>query len=310
MSKYVFGVDLGGTTVKIGLFDTEGNKLDTWEIVTRTENGGENILPDIAASVKAKIEEKGLCKDEIVGVGIGVPGPVDAQGIVHKCVNLGWGVFNISEKLSELTGLRAEAGNDANVAALGECWMGSGKGSQDMVLLTLGTGVGGGIISGGKLLTGANGAGGEVGHFHLVYGETEPCGCGHYGCFEEYASATGVVRIGRRVLAACETPSPLRDITLTSKDIFAYAAQGDEVAMEITKQYGYYLGLGCSVVASILNPEVIVLGGGVSKAGQTLIDLLMPSFMESAFHACSHCRFEIASLGNDAGIYGAAKLLL
>ena len=146
MSKFVFGVDLGGTTVKMGLFDAEGTVLDKWEIVTVTENGGSQILPDIANSILAKMGEKSIDKADVIGVGIGVPGPVDSQGVIHKAANLGWGVFNVSETLSELVGLPVKSGNDANVAALGEMWKGGGQGYSNMVAVTLGTGVGGGLL--------------------------------------------------------------------------------------------------------------------------------------------------------------------
>ncbi|WP_330508883.1 ROK family glucokinase [Lachnoclostridium sp. Marseille-P6806] len=307
----VFGVDVGGTTVKIGMFDKDGNKQSVWEIPTRTGDQGIHILPDIAEAISGKLEKEGLDKEDVIGIGIGVPGPVDSTGTVHRAVNLGWGTFNIRETMEGLTGIKTAAGNDANVAALGECWKGGGKGYRDMVMVTLGTGVGGGIIIGGKLVAGADGAGGEIGHLHLEDDEKEACNCGHYGCFEEYASATGVVRIGRRILEKSKKKSVLHGLSeLSSKDIFDAAVKGDEVAAEITKRYGYYLGKGLAVVASVLNPEIFVLGGGVSKAGDNLIFLLKPSFKEYCFPGAADVRFALATLGNDAGMYGAAKLVL
>ena len=193
MGKYIFGVDLGGTTVKMGIFDHEGTVLEKWEIVTVKENNGAQILPDIAASILAKMEERSLTKEDIIGVGIGVPGPVDNNGVIYKAANLGWGVFNVSETLSGLTGLKVKTGNDANVAALGEMWQGAAKGSKDVIVVTLGTGVGGGIIVDGKIVAGATGAGGEIGHITVNEAEIEPCNCGQYGCLEQYASAeTGI----------------------------------------------------------------------------------------------------------------------
>ena len=174
MAQYVFAVDLGGTTVKLGLFDKEGNVLEKWEIVTRKENNGENILPDIAKSIKDKAAEKNIAKEDILGVGIGVPGPVDSKGTIYKAANLGWDVFNVSETLGELTGLPVKTGNDANVAALGEMWKGGGKGYDSIVAVTLGTGVGGGVIIEGKLVAGSTGAGGEIGHIHVEDNETYP----------------------------------------------------------------------------------------------------------------------------------------
>ena len=195
-------MDLGGTTVKIGLFDTEGTVLDKWEIPTRKEDSGSKILPDIAQAVLGKIAERQIAKEDVTGVGIGVPGPVDDNGVVHMAVNLGWGIINVNEVLGGLLQLPVRAGNDANVAALGEMWCGGGKGCSDMVLATLGTGVGGGIIVNGKMVTGATGAGGEIGHIHIKDDEPDACGCGGHGCLEQYASATGIARLANRKLAA------------------------------------------------------------------------------------------------------------
>ena len=207
MKKYCFGVDVGGTTIKMGLFDTLGTVLDKWEIKTRTENNGENVLPDIAKAVNDKIAEKAIDRAEVAGVGVGVPGPVDGKGIVHRCVNLGWDVFNVNEKLGALLNLPVMAGNDANVAALGEMWKGGGQGYSSIVVVTLGTGVGGGIILDGKMLTGATGAGGEIGHIHVQDDEPDACGCGNHGCLEQYASATGIVRLAKRALAGNTKPN-------------------------------------------------------------------------------------------------------
>ena len=310
MKKYAFGVDIGGTTVKMGLFNMSGEVQQVWEIPTRTQDKGSMILSDIAKSIREKIAETGLSDDEIAGVGIGAPGAVDGEGVVHQAVNLGWTRFNLKEELHDLVKLPVKAGNDANVAALGEAWKGGGKGYNNMLLVTLGTGVGGGIINDGKILSGATGSGGEIGHIHLQDEEPDECGCGNHGCFEQYASATGVVRIAGRVLAATEKNSVLRGKEYTSKDIFDAAKAGDSVAIEITQQYGNYLGKGLAVVASVINPEIIVLGGGVSKCGEMLFDLLKPSFDKYVFSGCRGVKFALAKLGNDAGIYGAAKMVI
>ena len=227
MSKYVFGVDVGGTTVKMGLFTVEGEVLDKWEIKTRTEDGGKNVLPDIADSIKSKLADKNLADEDIEGVGIGVPGPVKEDGTVLKCVNLGWGILNVQDELRALTGFEVKAGNDANVAALGEMWQGGGKGYSNVVMVTLGTGVGGGIILNGKMLFGVNGAGGEIGHICVDENETEICGCGNTGCLEQYTSATGVVRLATRAMASSDKKSALRDLeTVTAKDVFDLAKSG------------------------------------------------------------------------------------
>ena len=308
--KYVFGVDIGGTTVKLGFFDTEGNILEKWEIPTRKELGGKYILPDIAESITDKLMEKGITKEEVVGVGVGVPGPVDADGVVFKAVNLGWDIFSVSNTLGDLINLPVKAGNDANVAALGEMWKGGGKGHDDLVAVTLGTGVGGGIIVQGKLLAGATGAGGEIGHIHVEDNEEDRCGCGKKGCLEQYGSATGIVRIANRVLAATDEASVLREGELTAKSVCDAAKAKDAVAIKVMEQFGAYLGRGLAAIACVVNPEVFVIGGGVSKAGEMLFDYIRPHYEKYVFHGSKNTKFALATLGNDAGIVGAARLVL
>ena len=309
--KYGFGVDLGGTTVKIAYFDEHGTMLNKWEIPTVTAGGGQQILPDIAASIKGYMDEHDVDPASIVGIGIGVPGPVDGNGVVNKCINLGWGVFNISEALSKLTGFPVKAGNDANVAALGEYWKGGGQGCNNMVFATLGTGVGGGIVIDGHLLHGAHGSGGEIGHITLNRYETDKCGCGKRGCAEQYCSATGIVRIAQQFLATSDAESSLRSFDpLTCKDVFDAAKAGDYLANQALDKVYQYMGQFLAMICCTVDPEVVVLGGGVSKAGQTLIDGAKRYFDEYIFHASRGIRFALASLGNDAGAYGAFKLAL
>ena len=310
MKKYAFGVDIGGTTIKMGLFDTAGEMLDKWEIPTRTEENGVNILPDIATQIDAKLMEKSISKEDVEGVGVGVPGPVDDDGTVFKCVNLGWGVFNVQIELNRLTGLKVKVGNDANVAALGEMWQGGGKGYSNLVAVTLGTGVGGGIIIDGRILTGTNGAGGEIGHIHIEDNETEVCGCKNKGCLEQYASATGITRLANRRLAKDDAPSILRGGEISAKTVFDAVKAGDKVAIEIAEQFGEYLGKGLAAVASVVDPQIFVIGGGVSKAGDILFKYIEPSYKRCAFGPCKQAKFALAELGNDAGIYGAAALVL
>ncbi len=309
--QYVFGVDVGGTTVKLGLFDQNGTIIDKWEIPTRTENNGKNILPDIAAGIQAKMAEKSLTKEDVAGVGVGVPGPVDGNGIVHRAVNLGWAEVDLKKELTALLGgMPVKGGNDANVAALGEMWKGGGQGHKNLVAVTLGTGVGGGIIVNGEIMTGATGAGGEIGHIHVEDHETEACGCGNYGCLEEYASATGITRLANRALKASDKDSVLRSGEVSAKTVFDAVKAGDELAIEVARQFGDYLGKGLGVIAGIINPEIFVIGGGVSKAGEVLFDYIRPSFEKTAFHGSRDAIFALATLGNDAGIYGAAKMVL
>ncbi len=310
MSQYVFGVDIGGTTVKLGLFDEKGLLLDKWEIPTRTEEGGSHILPDVADSIKSKIVEKQIDTNLIAGVGVGAPGPIDNAGVVHKAVNLGWETFSIKLTLEEILHVPVRAGNDANVAALGEMWKGGGQGSSNLIVVTLGTGVGGGIIIDGKVLTGATGAGGEIGHIHVEDNETECCGCGNKGCLEQYASATGITRLANRKLKESKKDSILRQGEVSAKTVFDAVKQKDKLAMEVAEEFGKYLGDGLSVIAGVVNPEAIVIGGGVSKAGEILMDYIKPHYEKNVFHGSRDIKFSLATLGNDAGIYGAAKLML
>ena len=309
--KYGFGVDLGGTTVKIAYFDETGNMISKWEIPTVTADCGSRILPDIAASIREFREKNDIAAESLLGVGIGVPGPVDAKGNVNRCVNLGWGTFNINKELSALTGLPVTAGNDANVAALGEFWKGGGQGCDNMVFVTLGTGVGGGIVIEGKLLHGAHGSGAEIGHMVLNRDETAVCGCGKRGCVEQNCSATGIVRMAKLALEASDEDSALRRLSnLTCKDIFDAGKQGDRLALQVLDKYYAYMGEFLADVCCVVNPEVVVLGGGVSKAGDVLLDGLKPYFNKYVFHAASNVKFTLAALGNDAGAYGAFKLAL
>ena len=311
MMKYAFGVDIGGTTVKLGLFDQEGNILDKWEIPTVKENGGERILPDVAESILEKMREKCIAKNKVAGVGVGAPGAVDDDGYMcNGAVNLGWKPLNVRKIMEDILGVPVKANNDANVAAFGEMWQGGGKGYRNLVAVTLGTGVGGGIIVNGQILTGANGAGGEIGHIHIEDHETEECGCKKKGCLEQYASATGIVRLAKRRLAEDDKASMLRDCEVSAKTVFDAVKAGDEVAIEIAHRFGEYLGKGLAAVANVVNPEVFVIGGGVSKAGEILLEYVKPSFAKYVFTPCSNVTFALAQLGNDAGIVGAAGLIL
>lgn len=310
MKKYCFGIDVGGTTVKMGLFTTEGELLDKWEIPTRKEDGGAYILNDVAASVEAKLAEKNIAKEDVAGAGIGVPGPTLDTGYVSICVNLGWKDKNPANELSELLSIPVKAGNDANVAALGEMWKGGGEGYLDVVLLTLGTGVGGGIIIDGHAVVGAHGAGGEIGHITVRDDETEACGCGRKGCLEQYASATGLVRLTKRYFEKNTKNSILNKKEITAKEVFDAAKAGDEAALEITEEFGAYLGQALVNLAATVDPAVFVIGGGVSKAGDILLDIVRKYFYDHAFYGNQKTKILLATLGNDAGIYGAAKQVL
>ena len=312
MKKAVFGADVGGTTVKIGLCNLDGSIIESWEIPTRREENGKYILADIAEAVKSKMTEHSLSRDDIAGIGLGVPGPVDPDGIVHGCVNLGWNTFNVERDMSEITGLKVKAGNDANVATLGEMWRGGGKGYDSIVMVTLGTGVGSGIIIDGKILAGADGASGEIGHLPMNDEETEQCGCGKRGCLEQYGSATGVVTLMRRYLGAHpEADSLLKDKNdFTAKDIFDAARLGDQSALAAVGEAADYLGKGLASAACLIDPQAFVIGGGMSRAGDFLIDMIRERYQKHAFHASRDIPFKLATLGNNAGIVGSVKMIV
>lgn len=312
MARYIYGVDIGGTTVKMGLFDGEGSPLDKWEIVTRKENAGEQILPDIAASIAEKNKERGIAIEEILGIGMGVPGPITADGRVLKCANLGWGIFSVADKVRELTGVeKVRVGNDANVAALGEQWRGGGRGFDSIVMVTLGTGVGGGIVLDGKILTGRNGAAGEIGHLTVNTGESRTCGCGKKGCLEQYSSATGLMRIAAEKLEESDRASSLRQYEkVTGLEIFREYQEGDAVAKETVEEFARYLGLGLSHVAAVVDPDAFVIGGGVSKNGPVVIDVIKEQYEKNVMFALQNKEFRLAELGNDAGMYGAVRMVL
>lgn len=315
MKPYVFGVDIGGTSVKLGLFTCAGELLDKWEIPTRTENGGAEILPDVARSIRSQLESRGIEAGQVEGIGVGVPGPVDENHVVHKCVNLGWGVLSIRGRLNELLPEipNVAAGNDANVAALGELWQGGGKGRglKSAVLVTLGTGVGGGVVLNGRIVPGANGGAGEVGHMTVEPGEREVCSCGKRGCLEQYASANGVVRLARRMLGESALPSALRAMeSFTAREICDLAREGEEMACAIVDRCGDYLGRAMSYVSCTVDPDIYIIGGGMSRAGDVLTDSIVKYYQQYAFHVSARTKVVVARLGNDAGIFGCAKMIL
>ena len=313
MKPYAFGVDVGGTSVKLGLFSAEGALLDKWEIPTRTEGDGEMILSDIVASIRDKMTAAGIAPEQVEGIGMGVPGPVDSANVVYKCNNLGWGVFNVREEMNRLLPEipNVMAGNDANVAALGELWQGGGAGYNSAVMVTLGTGVGGGVVLDGKIIPGFNGGAGELGHITVEPEETVPCNCGKFGCLEQYASANGVVRLAKRMLNACDTPSKLREMDgFTSKELCDLAREGEEMAVQILDRFGEYLGRALSFISCVVDPDIYIVGGGMSRAGDIVLEPVMKYHAKYAFHVSTKTKAVIAKLGNDAGIYGCAKMIL
>jgi glucokinase len=310
--KWLVGIDIGGTTIKIALISINGEILDKWEIPTNKNNHGNEIPSDIAKALHIKSSEHNLTTDHLLGVGVGAPGPVnDADGSVSVGVNIGWSNFPLKKKLQEVLSLPVVIDNDANVAALGEMWKGAGDGSSDMLCITLGTGVGGGVIANGDILHGVNGAAGEIGHLTVVTEDGAPCNCGKKGCLETVASATGIVRLANVWLQSTDTPSKLRSQQpLTSKVIFDSADEGDVIALKLIEKVAFYLGLSLANVANVTNPQKIVVGGGVSKAGDTLLNPVKKQFQQFAFpRVAEGAELTIAKLGNDAGVIGAAWLV-
>lgn len=314
MGKVYAGIDLGGTTAKLGLFRDDALLIRKWEIPTRKEDGGSHVIPDIAESIKKNMEEEGLCFSDLVGAGIGVPGPIRSDGYVEVIVNIGMRDWNPVKELSaSLGGIPVKGGNDANVAALGEMWQGGGKGYRDVVAVTLGTGVGGGVILDGKIVAGSKGMGGEIGHMVMDFEWPEPeaCNCGNYGCLEQIASATGIVRTARRFMRDGDKLSVLRKMeNVTAKDVFDAAKAGDELAMEVADYCMMCLARAMSYISQVVDPEVFVIGGGVSKAGQYLLDLIRKHYDPLITLTKDKARLALATLGNDAGIYGAAKMVI
>jgi len=298
--KYGFGIDVGGTSVKLALFDLEGNIVEKWSIPTRTEDGGKHVLPDIAASVLECLEKKEISRQDVIGIGVGIPGPVSEDGIVNRCVNLGWGVVDLHGELGRLTGFPICSGNDANVATLGECWKGSGDGSRFMVMVTLGTGIGGGIILNGKLLQSCNNAAGELGHMTIQM-DGETCCCGKKGCFEAYGSASALIRQAREATG--------EDIT-EAKTVFDRAAAGDGRYIAVLDRYHTYLAEGFANIINILGPDYLCIGGGVSAAGDALLKPVRQKTYARVFakNAEKNTQIVLARLHNDAGILGAAML--
>lgn len=311
MKKYVIGADIGGTTVKLGIMTVAGEVVKKWEIPTRTANGGKAICPDMAASVKEELAGLNIEISEVEGIGLGVPGSVRPDQTVDICVNLGWKNKDAKGEMEALLGIPAAVGNDANMAALGEMWQGGGKGYDNQVFVTLGTGVGGGIINDGKLVTGGHGYGGEIGHMIINPKETVACNCGKCGCLEQYCSATGIVRMTKDALAQPHAKTMLDDVEeISARSIFDAAKAGDELALNQVEDFCQRLAMGLSFISGVTDPSIIVIGGGVSKAGNIIVDNVAKYFTNYVFGLQKETKFALATLGNDAGMYGCAKLIL
>lgn len=310
MKEYYFGVDVGGTTVKMGLYSEKAGWIKKWEIPTRTENGGVHVLDDIAAAVYAAQQEFDLDNARTAGIGIGVPGPVLKKSIVNGCVNVGWDVVNVAEELGRRTGLPVYVENDANIAALGEQWKGAGKEYQNVALLTLGTGVGGGIILDGKIVSGFQGGGGEVGHLPVVHDADHDCNCGKSDCVELAGSATGVLSYAKKLLSETEQPSAMREIQeLTAKDVCDCCAAGDALAQQCIDHAAEALGTALACIGCIVNPEAFLFGGGMAAAGDILLEPISRVYNAKVFPPLRGTPILQATLGNEAGITGAVRLV-
>ena len=307
MEKLVFGIDIGGTYIKYGLFDETGILLKEWKDETVR---GDRLFGVIAASADRCINEEGLDRRRIAGIGLSVPGPVDRNGNLYHAPNINWRDINIPARFKALTDIRVYAVNDGSAAALGEAWKGSAKGVNDFVLVTLGTGIGGGIMANGSIITGAKGSAGEIGHIHLMDEDTPAESNGLKGSFEYYASATGLIRLAKERLKSDPQKSMLREGPLEASAVFTAAAQGDYVARDIVSTYGNYLGKGLACLATILGPDVIIFGGGMSEAGDMLVECAKPAFHEYAYPLVRETEIRLAKLGNRAGMIGAAKAML
>lgn len=310
--KVCFGIDIGGTTVKLGMVSEQGEILSRWEIPTRKDSDPTALLGDIKASLEACMAERHIETSEVLGIGMAAPGPVTKDGVLHGCVNIGWGDVELEKCAEEVIGISpVRIGNDARVAALGEAVYGAGRDAESMLMVTLGTGVGGGVVLGGRILTGASGVAGEIGHMTVDPYETLSCNCGKKGCLEQYASATGMVRIAKKYLAEKPDDSVLRHTErLTAKALWDAAKEGDFLADEITDFICDRLGMALANAVYIADTERIVIGGGVSAAGQLLLDKTEKAYREKVFAHSREKTFALASLGNDAGICGAAALIL
>ena len=309
--KYYIGIDLGGTNIVAGVVNEAYEILAKASVKTNLPRPEQEIAADMAKVAKEAAEKAGLTMDQIEWVGIGTPGIANSEtGIIEYSNNLGFVNTPMVKYIEDALGKKAFIENDANAAAYGEYVAGAAKGAKNAVCITLGTGVGGGIIINGKMVAGATGAAGEIGHMHVNDDETEPCNCGNCGCLEEYVSATGIVRMAKRKLAKDDRPSIMRKDDLSAKDVWDAVKAGDTVATEVAEDFGWYLGKAMALVANVSNPEIFVIGGGVSKAGNVLLDYIQKYYQKYAFKGCRGALFTLATLGNDAGIYGAARLVL
>lgn len=309
--RYGFGIYIGSSRIFLAYFEETGRLLEKWSIPTPPKHSSNQVLEDIAREIEDYMSRNGIFEDDVLGIGVGLPGPVNSSGTVNKCVNLGWGMFNIDRALSGLTGMPVAATNVANAAAVGESWQGSGKGRKNVFFVAMNTGVGGALIMDGKLASGAHGGAGEVGHMTVNRKETEACTCGKFGCLEQYCSPTGVVRMAKQAMAGSKTPSVLRSKReLVFTDVFSAAAKGDRLAAEVKEEFCACFGQAIANVCAVTNPDTVILGGQLPDCGKAVVEGILRYFGKFVFHANREVQFETARLGVDAPLYGAFKLVL
>lgn len=312
MAKYI-GVDIGATSIKMGLFSAYGKLESKWKIKTTLENNGSNIVNNIVDSIYENLIAIRQGTDDIVGIGVGVPGPVNEEtGCVIQAINLGWFNYPIKQKMEALLATPVIVGNDANLAALGEMECGSGLGVQNMVMFTIGSGVGGAIIHNGKIISGHNHSAGELGHLKINPANTIKCNCGGIGCLETTASANGIIKTAIGRINSGENSSLKNLINehgkIDAEDIINCAKEGDALAVDIIATLCHEMALAMVNVACIFNPQKIIIGGGVALAGDYITEKIKNIFKQHCFPSTRETEINHAVLGNDAGIYGAMAL--
>ena len=318
MEKKIIGIDLGGTSIKFAILTQAGEIQEKWSIKTNIFDEGSHIVDEMIASIQHRMELLGLSAENFLGIGMGSPGVVNREkGTVVGAYNLNWKTEQpIKEKIEGALGIPFFIDNDANVAALGEQWVGAGANDPDVVFVTLGTGVGGGVVADGNLIHGVAGAGGELGHITVDFEQPIQCTCGKAGCLETVASATGIVNLTRRYADEYAGDAKLKQMIddgqdVSAKDVFDLAKENDELALIVYRNFCRYLGIACANIGSILNPSTIVIGGGVSAAGEFLLEGLNEVLQANSFpQVKTSTKLALANLGNDAGVIGAASLVV
>lgn len=309
--KIIFGIDIGGTSIKLGVFDSSLRLIDRWRIPTRVLESGRYIFPDIAVELEKKVFEKSFDPSDIIGIGVAAPGPVKENGEASICVNLCLENTNIKDELFNLTGLPIKAINDANASLKGEILFGAAAGLKSAFLVSIGTGIGGALMLNGKIIPGETGSAGEIGHFIVNTDEKDFCSCGRRGCLEQYSSATGIVKTAKKYILKFQMKSKLYELNeITAKDVFDLAKEKDPLAEKVLSDSIEYLGMSLANIAAVFDPECFIISGGVANSGDYLIGLLEDAYNKFAFKPLKNKKIVLNKLKDDAGIYGAASLFV